>query len=211
MPGSALENWYWDRRYLPYEKEDIERLLVAMMKAVPRYCRVMRVMREIPPEYIVAGTTRIDLRKEIEKNLRKSKTSLKEIRYREVGFALRHGEINPYLMFKSTEYKASDGEEYFLEIVNPDDVLFGLLRLRVFGKNAIVRELHVYGQALKIGEKNKTVAQHRGFGRWLVEEAEIIARKSNCKKISIISGVGVRDYYRKLGYELEGTYMVKIL
>jgi len=210
MPGSELENWYWKKEYKPYSKEQIQEILIKMLNEVPRYCRIMRIMREIPPEYIIAGTTRIDLRKDIEKELRRNKTELKEIRYREIGFAMREkNEINPYLLFKETDYNSSGGKEYFLEIVNPDDVLFGLLRLRIVNNNSIIRELHVYGQALKIGEKNKQVAQHRGFGKWLIEESERISKKNKCKKISIISGIGVRDYYKKLGYELEDTYMVK--
>jgi elongator complex protein 3 len=212
MPGSELEKWYWEKKFEPYSKEQITELLIRMLNEIPRYCRVMRIMREIPPEYIVAGTKKIDLRKDIEENLRKENTKLNEIRYREIGFALReNSKISPYVLFKQTEYDASDGKEYFLEIVNPDDILFGLLRLRIINSKAIVRELHIYGQALKLGEKNSLVAQHRGFGKWLVDEAERIAKENNCKIISIISGVGVRDYYRKLGYDLEKTYMVKKL
>jgi elongator complex protein 3 len=211
MPGSELEKWYWQKKYVPYTKEQIEEILIKMLKQVPRYTRVMRIMREIPPEYIIAGTTRIDLRKEIEKELRKKKTELKEIRYREIGFAMRESKINPYLLFKENKYRAAGGDEYFLEILNPDDVLFGLLRLRISKGTAMIRELHVYGQALKLGQKNPLVAQHRGFGKWLIDEAERISRENKCNKISIISGIGVRDYYKKLGYVLEDTYMVKKL
>ncbi len=212
MPGSELENWYWKKKYKPYTKDEIKKLLIKMLKTVPRYCRVMRVMREIPPDYIVAGTIRIDLRKDIEEELRQKNIKLKEIRYREIGFAMGRGEkINQNLGLKITKYRASQGDEYFLEIINEDDILFGLLRLRIVDNKAIIRELHIYGQALKIGEKNNQVAQHKGFGKWLMNKAEEIARKNKCNKISIISGVGVRNYYKKLGYELEKTYMVKYL
>ena len=211
MPGSALENWYWKGKYKPYTKEQTKRVLIEMLKNVPRYCRVMRVMREIPPEYIVAGVINIDLRKDIEEELRKNKSKLKEIRYREVGFALRDKrEVDSNLKLKVTKYKASKGKEYFLEIVNKDDVLFGLLRLRIIGNLAIVRELHVYGQSLKLGEQGK-LGQHTGLGKWLMGEAEKISRKERCGKVSVISGVGVREYYEKLGYKLEDTYMVKYL
>jgi len=259
MPGSVLEKWYWDGKYKPYSKEQIEEVLVKMLKKVPRYCRVMRVMREIPPEYIVAGTINIDLRKDIEEDLRKEKIKLKEIRYREIGFAVRDGrELNLDLKLKKTKYKASGGEEYFLEIVNRDDVLFGLLRLRIFEgdiqiplsnppttksqsvndktqvnndnkkfivrdnkiKKAIIREVHVYGQSLKLGEEGKLSrsaypkldnkgVQHSGLGKWLISEAEKIVKKNKIKKLSIISGIGVREYYEKLGYKLEGSYMIK--
>ena len=178
-----------------------------MLKLVPRYCRVMRVMREIPPEFLVAGTIKIDLRKDIEELIRKGK-GIKEIRYREVGFALGRGKVNTDLKLKITKYKASGGEEFFLEIVNKNDILFGLLRLRIFGGKAIIRELHVYGQALKLGEIGK-LGQHTGLGKWLMNEAEKIVEKKKIKELKVISGVGVREYYRKLGYSLVGTYMVR--
>jgi len=169
---------------------------------------VMRVMREIPPEYIVAGTIKIDLRKSIEEELRKNNAKLKEIRYREIGFAK---DVDLDLGLKITKYKASGGDEYFLEIVNKDDILFGLLRLRIKEDSGIVRELHVYGPSLKLGQKIKEVAQHRGFGKWLMQQAEEIAKKNQVKKLKVISGVGVREYYKKLGYNLEEEYMVKKL
>jgi elongator complex protein 3 (tRNA carboxymethyluridine synthase) len=250
MPGSELEKMYWDKKYKPYTKKQIERILIAMLKEVPRYCRVMRVMREIPPEFIVAGTKNIDLRKPIEEGLRAKKYKLKEIRYREIGFALRHlaypknlnsrardkkkEEINLDLELKKTKYKAAGQDEYFLEIVNKQDILFGLLRLRILqGKTAIIRELHVYGKSLKLGQKGLSAmstnsegrlgegnrvgvlaSQHKGLGKQLMKEAEKIAKEKKCKEIKIISGVGVREYYKKLGYVLDkgkGEYMIKDL
>lgn len=207
IKGSQLEQDFWKGKYKPYTKEQLEILLNKMMRIVPRYCRVMRVMREIPPEYLVSGTTRIDLRKDIEADLRKDKTKIKEIRYREIGFA---NSPNENLKLKITKYSASNGKEFFLEIVNDDDILFGLLRLRIVNGNAIIREIHVYGQSLKLGEKGKT-SQHIGLGKWLMEEAEKISFNEKVKKISVISGVGVREYYEKLGYKLENTYMVKFI
>jgi elongator complex protein 3 len=208
MPSSGIEKLYWEGKYKPYTKEQIKKILPQMLKKIPRYCRVMRIMREIPPDYIVAGTINIDLRKDVEEELRNKNVKLKEIRYREIGFATKK-EIDLNLKLKITKYRASGGEEYFLEIVNKDDILFGLLRLRIFDKKAIIRELHIYGKALKFGEKNELASQHKGFGKWLIQEAEKIAEKNKIKKLSIISGVGVRDYYGKLGYELEDSYMVK--
>jgi len=211
MPGSELEKMYWDKKYKPYSREKIEKVLIEMLKMVPRYCRVMRVMREIPPEYLVAGTIRIDLRKEIESGLRKKGNKLKEIRYREIGFALRDArEVNLDLKLKITRYKAAKGDEYFLEVINKDDILFGLLRLRIVNRKAIIREIHVYGQSLKLGEKGK-LSQHKGLGKWLMGEAENITRKNKIKELAVISGIGVREYYKKLGYNLKDNYMVKKL
>ena len=281
LPCSELEKIYWERKYKPYSVEVIQKLLINMLKAIPRYCRVMRIMREIPSEYLVAGTKHIGIRKDIEDELRKNNVKLKEIRYREIGFNLTHSSkiqtreigfnkenINLDLKLKITKYKASGGKEYFIEIVNKEDILFGLLRLRInllnqipaqlvtshekliinktlyhevtrppqlinrkniskscstidfnnklnksANKTAIIRELHIYGQSLKLGEGGK-IGQHTGLGRWLMREAEKIAKNSKCAEIKVISGVGVRLYYRKLGYELDkekGEYMVKLL
>jgi elongator complex protein 3 len=254
LPCSELEKLYWTKKYKPYTPEQIQKLLVEMLKVIPRYCRVMRIMREIPLEYLVAGSKHIGIRKDVEDELRKKNVKLKEIRYREVGF--NKEDINLDMKLKITKYKASGGNEYFIEIINKEDILFGLLRLRVFegkdnspahpplgkdvindktnsklgstinrnidkfdnlnskkNKIAIIRELHVYGQSLNLGEEGK-FGQHTGLGKWLMGEGENIVKKEKCKEIKVISGVGVREYYRKLRYELDegkGEYMRKLL
>lgn len=212
LKSSELEKIYWKKNYQPYTLYQIKEILVAMLREVPRYCRVMRVMREIPPSYLVAGTIRIDLRRDIEAELRKRGVKLNEIRYREIGFAMCEGhKINLDLKIKITNYKSSGGKEYFLEVVNKDNILFGLLRLRISHSKGIVRELHVYGNAVELGKKSKGV-QHKGLGKWLLDEAEKIAKRKGVKELKVISGVGVREYYRKLGYKLgEFDYMVKLL
>ena len=206
IKGSKLEEEYWKKKYKPYTKEQLEEILKKMLALIPRYCRVMRMMREIPPEYLVAGTTRIDLRKEIENEIRMNKDKIKEIRFREIGFNKIGDSEN--LKLKITKYKASGGDEYFLEIINKKDILFGLLRLRIFDGKSIIRELHVYGQSLKLGERG-VAAQHTGLGKWLMHEAERIVKEKKCPKILVISGVGVREYYKKLGYNPEESYIAK--
>ena len=217
LQGAELSELYKKGDYQPYSKDEIQKLIVKIMAVIPSYCRVMRVMREIPPEYLIAGTTRIDLRKDVEEELKKSKKKVKEIRFREIGFAIRDKKpkekINKKLKLKTIEYKASGGKEYFLEIVNNDDILFGLCRLRIDenNKSVFIRELHVYGQSVLIGEKGIDLGQHSGLGKKLMNEAEKIVKKHKIRKIKIISGVGVREYYKKLDYELdkEGIYMEK--
>ena len=219
LKNSGLEKLYKQGKYKPYSKKEIERLLVKMLKIVPEYCRVMRIMREIHPSYLVAGTTRIDLRRDMEFWLRKNNIKLKEIRFREIGFALRDKhkteKINQKLKLKITKYKSSQGKEYFLQFVNKENLLFGLLRLRITEdkktrqKSAFVRELHVYGKAEKIGKKSNEGVQHKGLGKKLMKEAEKISRKEKAKIIKVISGVGVREYFYKLGYKLEKEYMNK--
>lgn len=192
----------------PYSEEQTREILIKMMKMVPEYCRIMRMMREFPKEKLIAGLEKLDLRKDIEYDFRKSKESIKEIRMREIGF---NKNIDSNIKLKIIEYDASEGKEFFLEFVNKDDILFGLLRLRIANGKAIVRELHVYGHSVKIGEKEEHATQHTGLGKALLNQAEEITKQHNINKLSIISGIGVREYYKKLGYNLEGYYMVKKL
>lgn len=214
--GSELEKLYKRGKYEPYSKEQLIDLIIDFKKNVPRYCRIMRVMREIPPDFLVAGTITIDLRKVVQERMKKQGEKCRCIRCREIGFALRDGKkIDKKLKLNVVEYRASKGIEYFLEIINSQDIIFGLARLRIPSdkkKLLIVRELHVYGQALEIGKSGKGKTQHTGIGRWLMNEAEKIAKNEKCKKIAVISGVGVREYYKKLGYKLDnkGIYMEKI-
>ncbi|MAG39848.1 tRNA uridine(34) 5-carboxymethylaminomethyl modification radical SAM/GNAT enzyme Elp3 [Candidatus Pacearchaeota archaeon] len=204
LKGSKLEDIYWKGKYKPYPKPLVAELIIKMLKITPRYCRIMRILREIPLVYLVCGIKHIDMRKDIEEEIRKSKKRVNEIRFREIGFAVRDKrKINLDLKLKKTRYRASGGMEYFLEIVNKDDLLFGLLRLRLDkSKTATVRELHVYGPALNLGEEGK-ISQHKGLGKKLLIEAEKIAKKARKSRIRVISGVGVREYYKKLGYTLD--------
>ena len=195
-----------------------------MFQIIPEYCRTMRVMRQFAPDHIVAGTTRISLRKDLDEELRERKIPIKEIRFREIGFAQQHTKnVDKNVEIKVIEYNASKGKEYFLQAVNKENFLFGLLRLRIPAnleepivdelKNcAIIRELHVYGQSLDLGEESKDATQHKGLGKALMLKAEEIIKGLQSKeinKIAVISGIGVREYYRKLGYNLDHWYMIK--
>ena len=216
IKGAGLERLYKHGKYKPYTLEEIEKLVIRIMKIIPNYCRVMRIMREIPPDYLIAGTTRIDLRKDIEENLKKGvrKDNINEIRFREIGFAIRDNiKINRNIKLKITKYNASKGQEYFLEFVNKDNILFGLLRLRIEKEFAIIREIHIYGQALEIGEKAKLLGQHSGLGKKLMKKAEEISVDEGKNLLKVISGIGAREYYKKLGYKIdkEGIYMIKKL
>ncbi len=204
---SILEKTYKKIKYQPYSDIQIANLLVKMMYVIPEYCRLMRVMREIPKEKMVVEPMKLDLRKDVEVKLGKKNKKIKEIRMREIGFNRENLDLKLHL--DTTKYKASEGIEYFLQMVNKDNILFGLLRLRISNKQAMIRELHVYGQTLNLGEKKEGAAQHEGLGKLLMKEAEKIVKKQNMKELSVISGVGVRNYYKKMGYELKGPYMVK--
>lgn len=221
IKGARLENDFKKGKYKPYSEKEIKELIIKIFRIIPNYCRVMRVMREIPPEFLVAGTERIDLRKDIEEEIRTKGFRINEIRFREIGFAIRDlkrgKKLNQNLKLKITKYKAGGGDEYFLEIVNQDNILFGLCRLRIREEDNVtrgaIRELHVYGQALAIGTKGKSkeISQHKGLGKALMAEAENIAKQQKAKELFVISGVGVRQYYKKLGYSQKGEYMAKEL
>ncbi len=216
VEDSPLAKMYKRINYKTYTDEEIKYVLTEMMKIIPEYCRIMRVMREIPKEKMISHAASTSIRKDVEEELKRKNASVKEIRIREIGFN-REG-LKKDIKLKTIEYEASGGHEFFLELVNSDDVLFGLLRLRFPSETfleeltdcAIVRELHVYGQALNLHEEGKD-SQHKGYGKMLMAEAEKISKDAGYKKLAVISGVGVREYYKNLGYNLVGTYMVKNL
>jgi elongator complex protein 3 len=221
IEDSPLAKIHGRINFTPYNEDETREILEAMTALIPEYCRTMRIMREIPPEKLVKGITRIDIRRDVERNLRDKKINVREIRMRELGFSQQyHKNIDKQVILKIHEYEASEGKEFFLEFVNKDNILFGLLRLRFphapfiesLKGAAIVRELHVYGQSLNIGEKGSK-GQHRGIGKKLMNIAEALAQKHGYKKIAVISGIGVREYYKKLGYMIdkEGIYMIKQL
>ncbi len=216
VENSPLEKVYKKIGYKPYSNKIIREIVIKMMREVPDYCRVMRMMREIPKEKMKIEAASTSMRGDITEEL-KAIGNIKEIRMREIG--QQKGKVDLEVNLKIIEYNSSDGKEFFMEMVNKDDILFGLLRLRFPSKDifletlkgcALIREIHVYGQALKLGEE-ATRSQHRGMGKRLLAKAEEKSKIAGYKKIAVISGVGVREYYKKLGYKLEGTYMVKLL
>ncbi len=209
---------YLQKKYRPYSKKVLIELIKSIKKIVPRYVRIERIIRDIPSPLIVTGGSKIsNLRQMIEADMQKENWHCECIRCREI----QANNKKPVRLFRE-DYEASEGKEILLTFEDSDrKKLYSLLRLRipfflptiknVLNKCAIVRELHTYGQAVEISEKNKNV-QHKGLGKKLLAEAEKIAKKEfGFKKIAIISGIGVRDYYKKLGYKLKEDYMVKKL
>lgn len=149
-------------------------------------------------------------------------TICRDVRTREVGIQEIHNKVRPYeIELIRRDYTANGGWETFLSYEDPEqDILVGLLRLRkcspttfrpeLQGSCSIVRELHVYGSVVPVSSRDPTKFQHQGFGMLLMEEAERIAREEHgSTKLAVISGVGTRNYYRKMGYELDGPYMSK--
>ena len=212
------------REYRPYSTEEAVDLIVEIKKMLPKWVRTMRIQRDIPSQLIVDGVRKSNLGELVYRRLEEEGFRCRCIRCREVGHLSRRGaevdEESVTLMVE--DYMATGGREFFLSQEDPvNDVLVGFLRLRfpserahrpeVDSRTALVRELHVYGSMIPIGEQRETVGQHRGYGEELLSEAEEISRENGMDRILVTSGIGAREYYRKFGYEREGPYMAKRL
>jgi len=225
-PSLVLENTplyedYKQGKYTPYSDKDLINVLTEMKKIVPKWVRIMRVMREIGPKEIIAGPKSGNLRQIVHQNLIKQGASCKCIRCREVGLSKKNHKAQS-LSLNRINYDSSGGDEVFLSYEDSDESIYGFLRLRkpsslahrkeIDTNSCIVRELHVYGKSLKLGQKEENEIQHSGLGKNLMKEAEKISREQfDAKKLLVISAVGTREYYQKLGYSLYGPYMSKPL
>ncbi|MEK7648587.1 MAG: tRNA uridine(34) 5-carboxymethylaminomethyl modification radical SAM/GNAT enzyme Elp3 [Patescibacteria group bacterium] len=229
LPSTEIYTWYKEGRFIPYSTEILIRLLAEIKALVPPYMRVARVIRDFPSPEIAGGNLVTNLRETIQKTMKEQGLQCTCLRCREVGHVLSRSDLathewKPVLKIRS--YAASGGMEYFLSYESDDEkIVYAFLRMRFpspdahilyealpeIAHAALIRELHTYGSLVPIDTANLNASQHRGLGKALLAEAEKIAREHSFKKIAVISGVGVRDYYKKQGYTLEGTYMVKIL
>jgi elongator complex protein 3 len=214
---ALLYKKYLKKEYKPYSEKILLELLKSIKKIIPRYVRIERIIRDIPSPLIVEGGSRIsNLRQMIDQDMEKENWHCECIRCREVKSLPKE---KAYLFRE--DYNASQGKEIFLSWENKAKKnLYSMLRLRINNnfdntlpvlKNcALIRELHTYGQASLISKKG--LVQHKGLGKKLIKKAEKIAKKEfGFKKMAIISGVGVRNYYQKLGYKLKSGYMIKTL
>ncbi len=208
--NSALYKLWKAGKYKALSNKQTEELIFEIKKIVPPYVRISRLIRDIPTTSIIAGPNISNLRQIIQNKGVKCNC----IRCREI-----RGEytLKDKIIMRRIDYEASGGREIYLEYCSPDrKKLYSLLRLRInlafdARKNsAIIREVHTYGKLLSLGKREKKSPQHAGLGKKLIVEAEKIAKKEfACQKISVIAGIGVREYYRKLGYKLCNTYMIK--
>ena len=221
IENTPLYDEYKIGKYKPYSDEEMINVLTEVKKDIPKWVRIMRVQREISPNEIIAGPREGNLRQIVHQNLAKLGLSCRCIRCREAGLSDKKTFEND-LKLDRIDYDSSDGKEIFLSFEDKNESIYGFLRLRKPSSNAhrkeidenttIVRELHVYGKSLKIGDKAENEIQHSGLGKKLMSEAEKISKEEfDAKKILVISAVGTREYYQKLGYSLYGPYMSKIL
>ncbi len=223
--GSRLHQNWEKGIYQPYSTADAVEVIVEIKKMLPKWVRTMRIQRDIPAQLIEAGVKKSNLGELVYRRLEDEGSKCQCIRCREVGHQASRG-IYPDLdrvRLLREEYEAVGGREIFLSAEDPEnDVLMGFLRLRMPSSavhrseidvnTSLVRELHVYGPVVPLGERKVDAGQHRGYGEELLKEAERIAREEHeMKKMVITSGVGVREYYRKFGYRKEGPYMSRSL
>jgi elongator complex protein 3 len=220
VDSAELFTWWREGRYVPYDDETLLELLIRIKRLVPPYVRIERVIRDIPSTSIQAGCAVTNLREDIQRRMRERGLRCRCIRCRQV----RDDGSGTFELVRR-QYAASGGTEVFLSFEDPrTDRLAALLRLRIpsdtsdeltealppLRQAALIRELHTYGPHLALRARHADAAQHRGFGRRLLAEAERIAREEfGRRRIVVIAGVGVREYYRRFGYALEATYMVK--
>jgi elongator complex protein 3 len=208
LKESPLYTWWKTGKYKPYTKNQLINLIKSIKEIIPHYIRIQRITRDIPSQSIVAGPAKIS-------NLRQIVAGrCKCIRCREVK---ENYDPKEKLYLFRQDYQASGGREIFLSFENKKrERLYSLLRLRITSQNtAIIREVHTYGQLHPLDHRHQVSIhspQHKGLGGKLIKQAEKIAKKEfQQNKIAVISGIGVRPYYRNLGYRLENTYMVKNL
>ncbi|MFH1036716.1 MAG: tRNA uridine(34) 5-carboxymethylaminomethyl modification radical SAM/GNAT enzyme Elp3, partial [Patescibacteria group bacterium] len=217
LKKTPLYKLWKKKKYKPYPASQLINLIKAIKKKTPRYVRIQRIARDIPSQSIISGPAKIsNIRQLIAEQSEKENWKCNCIRCREV--KSRYAGEKPSLFRQ--DYAASGGKEIFLSFENKKrDKLYSLLRLRitkeqflpVLKDSALIRELHTFGQLIPVS-KNSSFVQHKGLGKKLVKTAERITRKEfGLDKIAVISGVGVRGYFRNLGYKLKDSYMVKIL
>ena len=184
--GSELHKLWKEGKYRPYSDEEAVELIVQIKKILPKWVRTMRIQRDIPSTLIEDGVKKSNLGELVYNRLEEEKINCQCIRCREIG----HKKTKE-------EYSRMPSEKAHREEID--------------NKTAIVRELHVYGNMIKIGQKGSDIGQHTGFGEKLLKRAEEISIDQNKEELLIISGIGARNYYRKFGYERKGPYMAKKL
>ncbi len=219
IQGTELYALWKQGKYRPYTDAELIETLAQAKRFTPPYCRINRVIRDIPAQYIAAGSTQSNLRVVVQQEMKTRGWKCECIRCRELrNERLEIGELE----IRDYVYETDATTEHFLQYLTPRGKLAGFLRLSLphddvpreeilpeLHGSAMVRELHIYGPALELGASNNGNAQHSGLGRKLAEHAIGIARGAGFKRMAVISAIGTREYYRKLGFELGELYMGK--
>jgi elongator complex protein 3 len=221
LEHTGLFKMYSSGKYQAYSEDELVNVIVEAKKVIPEWVRIMRIQREIESKDIIAGPKNGNLRQIVLHKLRQQGYRCKCIRCRETGLQRRYPSEEEVIL-RRTDYSASGGSEIFLSYESKTgDTILGFLRLRKVARprrieldcSAVVRELHIYGQAISTGRSVRDDSyQHRGLGMKLLKEAERIAKgELGADKIAVISAVGTREYYKKLGYQQDGPYVSRLL
>lgn len=217
LNSAPLYGIWQDGDYEPYDETTLLNLLADIKTMVPRYCRINRVIRDIPSTNVIEGSRNTSLRQDVAVEMARRGTKCECVRCREIREQrMEAGE----LVYDDFSYQAAGAEEHFLSYNTADDKLAGFLRLSLPNDDnaldiddlkdaAIIREVHVYGQSLEVGTEQEGMAQHAGIGKSLIAHAERIAKDHGYQKIAVIAAVGTRAYYAGRGFELGKLYMVK--
>lgn len=201
IDGTELMEVYKKGLWKPYTQAELLTVLSACVANTPRYCRLTRIVRDIPSDEIVTGNKKTNFRQLVEDSLRANQIPMLDIHSREI----RDEKVTPStLELRATQYATSNSAEMFLEFVTPQDKIAGFLRLSLQPDQAFIREIHVYGESITLGDKSAGAAQHMGLGKKLMQEAREICKEKGYKKLAVISSVGTREYYRKFGFT-DGT------
>ncbi len=219
MPGTELLDDFKAGRFIPVQTAEAAEIIAQTMPFIQPYCRLMRVQRDIPTYQTTAGVDKTNLRQYVDKVMKEKGLVSRDIRARESGRKKLTKKTKVELLIQ--EYPASQGTEFFISYEDTaNDILYGFVRMRfpsqqlreeITPTTAIIRELHVYGSAVAIGSDDEDSSQHKGYGKLLLEKAERLAKERGYNHMVVISGVGVREYYRKTGYKNQGPYVGKQL
>ncbi len=220
LAGTELYTRWQRGEYTPYTTEQLVHLIADIKPSIPEYCRVNRVIRDIPSTHVIEGNRRTSLRQDALAELARRGGRCRCVRCREVRGQLVKAE---QLILQDLVYPAGYAEEHFLSFVTPEDQVAGYLRLSLPGPGspatdladlegaALVREVHVYGQSLAVGADQAGAAQHSGLGTALLGRAEEITRAAGYRKLAVIAAVGTRGYYASRGFTAGNLYHVKDL
>ena len=220
VEGARLNTHYADKSWQPYSEEVLVDILVADTLITPPFTRISRMIRDFSAPDVIAGNKKTNLRQMVERQIEQSGEKIHEIRYREIST----GEVRPELLvLEILGWETSNTREFFLQWVDLDYRIAGFLRLSlpdleyvkehqavlpVKPGEAMIREVHVYGQVAELQMAGES-AQHSGLGKKLIAKACEIAHEEGYEKMNVISSVGTREYYRNLGFEDNGLYQQK--
>ncbi len=219
IESAELMQRYKDGTWKPYTHQELLSVLIEAFRTTPEYCRLTRVIRDIPSTDIVDGNLMTNFRQIVDNALKEQGITTGDIRAREV----RHDDIGrDAFTLDEMSYPSSMGDEIFLQFITPERRIAGFLRLALLDLThepiheelrgcAIIREVHVYGQSLGIGEASDGKAQHAGLGKQLIERAVELAKKHGYERLAVISAVGTREYYRKRGFSDGQLYQIRHL